>query len=120
MSLAKKLNFKPGQTAEVFVRPEGVSLGDVEVVASGATGGVIVFARSKADVDAQLEPVLAALRAGQIPWIMYPKAGQLGTDLNRDILNRHLRSVHGLGANRQISVDDTWSALRFKHATGDD
>src|SRR5437870_1596026 len=42
-----------------------------------------------------------------------PEAGQLGTDLNRDILWRHLlkRRIQGV---RQIAIDDVWSALRFR------
>ena len=46
-------------------------------------------------------------------WIAYPKAGELGTDLNRDILWRHLlkRRIQGV---RQIAIDDVWSALRFR------
>ena len=45
----------------------------------------------------------------------YPKAGQLGTDLNRDRLWEAGRA-HGLEAVAQVSVDDVWSALRFKAA----
>jgi len=49
----------------------------------------------------------------RLAWIAYPKAGQLGTDLNRDILWRHLlkRRIRGV---RQIAIDDVWSALRFR------
>ena len=43
----------------------------------------------------------------------YPKARQLGTDLNRDILWK-LMKEKGIEANRQISIDDVWSAMRFR------
>ena len=44
---------------------------------------------------------------------MYPKAGQLGTDLNRDILWKHLlkKNIQGV---RQIAIDNVWSAMRFR------
>ena len=37
--------------------------------------------------------VVDAAKADRIAWFAYPKAGQLGTDLNRDILWRHLERV---------------------------
>ena len=43
----------------------------------------------------------------------YPKAGQLGTDLNRDRLHVHMRE-RGLKTVRQVSLDDTWSAMRLR------
>jgi hypothetical protein len=119
MSLAKKLNFKPGQTVEVHARPNDVDLGDVEVVDGGATGGVIAFVRTVVDVDAQISRVREALGDGRIAWLVYPKAGKLGTDLNRDILWRHLGLTQGLTGVRQVAIDDTWSAMRFKVADGE-
>jgi hypothetical protein len=118
MSLAKKLNFKPGQTVEVHARPDGVDLGDVGVVTSGATGGVIAFARILAEVVGVIGPVREALESNRVAWILYPKAGRLGTDLNRDILWRHLGASYGLTGVRQVAIDDTWSAMRFKFAEG--
>lgn len=51
--------------------------------------------------------------ADRLAWIAYPKAGQLGTDLNRDILWQHLLP-RGITGVRQISIDDVWSAMRFR------
>jgi hypothetical protein len=45
--------------------------------------------------------------------VAYPKARQLGTDLNRDSLAA-LPSEKGIRAMRQIAIDDVWSALRFR------
>lgn len=41
------------------------------------------------------------------------KAGQLDTDLNRDILWRHMlkKGVQGVS---QVAIDATWSAMRFR------
>ncbi|NTX09481.1 hypothetical protein HUA74_10530 [Myxococcus sp. CA051A] len=46
----------------------------------------------------------------------YPKAGQLDTDLNRDILARRLEQ-EGIQAVRQVAIDTVWSALRFRPGT---
>jgi len=51
---------------------------------------------------------------GGTAWLAYPKARQLGTDLDRDII-RELVPEAGLDPVRQVSLDDTWSALRLRH-----
>ena len=72
------------------------------------------FAVTAGDLD-QLGPVIDAARADRLAWIGYPKGGQLGTDLNRDRLVQAL-SGQGIQPVRQVSVDATWSALRFRPA----
>ncbi|GFJ88613.1 hypothetical protein [Phytohabitans rumicis] len=58
---------------------------------------------------------LDAARADRLAWIAYPKAGQLGTDLNRDRLAATLAG-RGVRPVRQVSIDPVWSALRFRPA----
>ena len=43
----------------------------------------------------------------------YPKGNQLDTDINRDSIVAYAKTI-GLKAVAQVSVDDIWSALRFK------
>jgi phage-related baseplate assembly protein len=74
-----------------------------------------VFARDTADLGHHLETVLAAARRDALCWVAYPKAGQLGTDLNRDRLASAL-TEHGVQPVRQVSIDAVWSALRFRPA----
>jgi hypothetical protein len=62
-----------------------------------------------------VEQAVAAARADRLAWISYPKGGQLGTDLNRDRLAAALAG-QGVQPVRQVSIDDTWSALRFSPA----
>lgn len=52
----------------------------------------------------------------RVAWVAYPKAGQLDTDLNRDILARRLEQ-EGIQAVRQVAIDTVWSALRFRPGT---
>jgi hypothetical protein len=47
-------------------------------------------------------------------WICWPKgSAHVPTDLNRDILFRHAQS-YGLQVVSNVSIDEVWSALRFK------
>ena len=91
--MEKKLNLKPGMKARVLGKPANVNLAGVGTTSSAKAGAVILFARTLAELDA--------------------KAGQLDTDLNRDILWKHLLKK-GVQAVRQVAIDDVWSALRFR------
>jgi hypothetical protein len=113
MSLAKKLNLKPGMTVRVLGKPAGVGLDDVATSSSARADAVLVFVKKLADVDAKCAPVVAAAKQDRVAWIAYPKAGQLATDLNRDILWRYLLA-QGIQGVRQIALDDVWSAMRFR------
>jgi hypothetical protein len=68
--------------------------------------------RLAADLDTVAAPAVAAARLGKLAWIAYPEGGQLGTDLNRGTL-AGLLAARGV---RQVSIDPTWSALRFRPA----
>lgn len=117
MSVASKLQLKPTHTVAVLHRPADV---DLQLQAPPATSpaeadAVIVFVLDSAALDADAEPALEAARRDALAWIAYPKAGKLGTDLNRDSL---AAAVTGQGVRpvRQIAIDATWSALRFRPA----
>lgn len=113
MSLASKLNLKPGMTARVFAKPGGVDLGDVKTTPSPDADAVLVFITTKAELDTKCAPAVAAAKADRLAWIAYPKGGQLGTDLNRDVIWKHLLEA-GIQGVRQVAVDDVWSAMRFR------
>ncbi len=113
MSLAKKLNLKDGMKLQVIGQPDGVPLDDVVTTASATAEGVLAFTRTLADVDARCGPVVAAAKQDRLAWVAYPKAGQLGTDLNRDILWQHLQA-QGIQGVRQVAIDGVWSAMRFR------
>jgi hypothetical protein len=115
VDLIEKLQIKPGQSLVILEPPAGVAL------PVGTAGGhpesaavVIGFAVHRQDLD-RLGPVISAARADRLAWIGYPKGGKLGTDLNRDRLVAAL-AIEGIQPVRQVSIDDTWSALRFRPA----
>jgi len=111
MDLARKLQIKEGQRLAVLDLPDGVDLG-VEAAPDG--DAILGFVRMRADLP-RMAPVLEAARQDRLAWIAYPKAGGLGTDLDRDSLWALLKD-EGVRPVRQVAIDATWSALRFRPA----
>jgi hypothetical protein len=113
MSLAKKLNLKDGMKMRVVGKPSGVELGDVATTTSAKADAILVFVKTLDEVDAKCAPAIEIAKQDRLAWIAYPKAGQLGTDLNRDVLWKHLLK-QGIQGIRQIALDDVWSVMRFR------
>ena len=111
--LARKLNLPSGMRVRIVAAPPDVDLSGLAGSDAEDAQGVLVFVRTLEDVDARSGPVLDAARMDRVAWMVYPKAGQLATDLNRDILNRRMMEK-GVQGVRQIAVDAVWSALRFR------
>ncbi|MCC5474827.1 hypothetical protein [Streptomyces barringtoniae] len=116
MSVISKLQIKPGQSVAVLGRPVDVQLEAENAGDAASADAVIAFVTTSDDLlGADAQAALAAARRDALAWVAYPKGGKLGTDLNRDTLAAAL-SEHGVRPVRQIAVDDTWSALRFRPA----
>ena len=127
-SLIKKLGIKPKQQVRILNAPEGYSeqIGallptGVELVTSPSHASyfdiVIQFVRNKADVEKDTPLAIEMIKPGGRLWLSYPKqSSKVPTDINRDILwkifpNTEWRPV------TQISIDEIWSALRFRPKT---
>ena len=109
--LARRLQLKQ-QSIRVVNRPEGVA---PDLPVADDAEAVLVFVTDAAELDAYGRVAIAAARADRLAWIAYPKGGKRGTDLNRDILGARV-AEEGVRPVRQVSVDDVWSALRFRPA----
>jgi hypothetical protein len=127
-TLAKKLQLKPGQAVRVLHAPEDLepalaaSGGDTPGVdTAGGAGGdspapaTLVFVTTFAEAEERVGPAVQAAVADELSWVAYPKAGKLGADLNRDSLAAFM-TARGVRPVRQVALDDTWSALRFRPA----
>jgi hypothetical protein len=115
VDVSGKLQIKPGQSVAVVNPPPGLVLpGVVAAAAAADADAVVAFVIRQEDLGSA-EQAVAAARADRLAWIGYPKGGQLGTDLNRDRLVAAL-AVQGVQPVRQVSIDQTWSALRFRPA----
>ncbi len=119
MTLAKKLHLKTGQSAYVGNAPEGFVLelpeDSRQVDSAEKADLVLVFVKNSSEIPDHGRPFIEAAQRDAIAYIAYPKAGQLGTDLNRDILWRHVAN-EGIRGVRQVSIDEVWSAMRFRPA----
>ena len=116
MDVSAKLQIKPGQRVATVGAPGDVPPLAVDAAETPEAADVVVaFVRSKAELATLAVPAIEAARGDRLAWIAYPKAGKLGTDLNRDILAAALTG-EGVQPVRQIAIDDVWSALRCRPA----
>lgn len=75
---------------------------------------VLLYSRSREQLDRDAAAAIAATAGGGVLWICYPKrSAGTPSDLSRDVV-RDAMAAHGRRAVSQVSIDDTWSALRFK------
>ena len=75
---------------------------------------VLIFASSQPALQQAAPKVLASIQSGAKFWVAYPKkSSSIKTDINRD-QGWEVLVEAGYGAVAAISINDTWSALRFK------
>jgi hypothetical protein len=121
--LAERLFLKPGMAAAVINAPDGVAteLGVTRGLKVPGTGKValdwlLVFVPDQAAVKKFAPTVPRAIRPDAVLWFAYPKlTGSIQTDVNRDSGWEPVRAL-GLDTVAAVSIDDTWSALRFRPA----
>ncbi|MFD1177047.1 YdeI family protein [Paenibacillus puldeungensis] len=123
--LVKKLRL-PGKEGIVLVlrAPEGYfeQLGlspehaVVDESAAGSYDFVQMFFRSAKEVEDYASEALKAVKPNGLLWLCYPKGGaKAGTDLNRDKGWDTVKAA-GYDGIALVSVDETWSAMRFRPA----
>ena len=117
VDLVSKLQIRPGQRIAIINAPESLRPDLPEATTDEPTGAdaVLAFVTTKDEISTVASPAMLAAQDDRMAWIAYPKANQLGTDLNRDRLVRALESSR-LQPVRQVALDSTWSALRFRPA----
>jgi len=71
-------------------------------------------AASQACMDDSFPTLKDHLSASGMLWVSWPKADKLGTDLSLPTVIR-IGYSHGMVESTCLSVDDTWSALKFTH-----
>jgi hypothetical protein len=87
----------------------------------GSYDVIIAFVTTASETEHFLQPVWQAMQPGSFVWFCYPKGGskaKITTDLNRDSL-AELVMESGLRPVHQMSIDDTWSGLRFRAESTD-
>lgn len=113
---AKSSVFVSGEGAELLQLlgplPEGVT-----ITKNPSTADVAMpFITSRADLDAKANAHLEDLSSARAVWIAYPKGGR--ADINRDGIWRRVEEL-GWTLIANVSLNDTWSAVRTKREPWD-
>jgi len=125
--LGKKLQLKAGSNLLLLNAPaeiaeelnaEGYTLiNGLEMPSAGNYDAMLLFVRSRQDLEHFAPPSAAALKQEGMLWVAYPKkTSGIKTDFTRDEGWKVLAEL-GYAGVRQVAIDTTWSALRFKHAS---
>ncbi len=119
--LASKLCVKEGDRIAILNPPLGYGqivgeLPDNVTITNSLEGEfdlIQFFVIKRKKLEEGLSQLKDALREDGLLWVSYPKGNKLNSDISRDSITSYARSL-GLKAVTQVSVDHTWSALRFK------
>lgn len=118
-SLAERMSIKPGYIGAIINAPENYTpeLPESVTLVEGEAGNldfIHLFVRNKAELDANAPRAMNALKEDGLLWISYPKrSSKVETDITRDN-GWDVMTQAGLRGVAQVSVDETWSALRFR------
>jgi len=119
--LVRKLGYKPGMRAHHVAAPEGFDAlvselpSGVRVLARAAPDLdlVVLFVRSRAELERRLGGLHAKLRQDGMLWVAWPKrASKLPTDMTEDVV-RDVALPRGLVDVKVCAIDDTWSGLKL-------
>lgn len=117
-SVSQKMGLKDGMRA-FFLNAPVSALGAMklpELNASQTLRGEFdylhLFTTSQAEMDKAFPKLIRHLKQTGTLWVSWPKAKQLGTDLSLPHVIR-IGYSHGLVESIALSVDTTWSGLKF-------
>ena len=122
MSLAKKLRIQARHRLLLLNAPTGYvealeDLPDNVEVSEEPEGKyefVQLFVENSAEYSVLGQTALDAVKYDGVLWICYPKrSSKVDTDLTRDVLWKTTEDT-GLRPVTQVSVDNVWSAMRFR------
>ena len=121
-TIAQKLLIKEGSTLLLVNPPRGYknTLGALptgaKILKTAAKPADIVqlFVANRAELETQLPKIKEAVAPRGLLWVTYHKGtAKTKTDINRDTIHAHARTL-GLEGVAIVSIDDDWSAMRFK------
>jgi hypothetical protein len=126
--LWKKLNYKSQDPVLVVNAPGSFRPELAELAGLGAGvhanpetgvryGFILAFAKDAAELEKVADVCLPCMSDGAVLWFGFPKQSSrtIKSDINRDRL-ADLLSLRHLQPNRNVAIDDDWSALRFRRA----
>lgn len=100
----------PAEAVET-IDPSGL---DVSSKLTGKFDYIHLFAKSQEDFNKIFPRLKAHLNPTGMLWVSWPKNRKLGTDLTLTKVIE-LGYDHGLVESKTISINETWSAIKFTH-----
>lgn len=119
-TVLEKMGIKEGTRAIFINAPDSVESAidpsnlDVAAKLSGDFDYIHFFVKSQAELDENLPRLKAHLKPTGMLWVSWPKGRKMGTDLALPKVIK-IGYGHGLVESKCLSVDTTWSALKFTH-----
>jgi hypothetical protein len=81
---------------------------------TGTFDYIHLFAKSQGEFNEKFARLKSHLKPTGMLWVSWPKNKKLGTDLTlKKVIE--LGYNHGLVESKTISIDGTWSAIKFTH-----
>jgi hypothetical protein len=123
--LLNRLNYKPSTTVYILNHPtefaEELQLIEASAPVQYAIDSgsdiefVLVFVKSKEEIDESLETLKDKLKGDAILWYAFPKKSskRYKVEINRDKGWDNLAQANFAGV-RAVAIDDDWSVLRFR------
>jgi hypothetical protein len=117
-----KLGIRSGFSVRLIAPPTNCAalLGPMPADAALHSGGagpfdaVILFVPTTETLTTHSADALAALKAGGLLWLAYPKkTGAIASDMTRERAWEAFAALEFRPVS-QIAIDETWSALRFR------
>lgn len=117
-SVAQKMGVKPGSRACLVAAPpsteSAMKLPPLTIPCEGEFDYLHLFTTTQAEMEDLFPRLKERLAAAGMLWVSWPKARKLGTDLSLPAVIR-IGYSHGMVESTCLSVDETWSALKFTH-----
>ena len=119
-TVSQKLGVEEGMRAFFLNAPKpalnAINLPKHDVVSTlqGKFDYMHFFSKTQAEMDDVFPKLKAHLSLTGMLWLSWPKGKKLGTDLSLPIVIK-IGYSHGLVESTCLSVDDTWSGLKFTH-----
>lgn len=116
----KKMGIKEGARAFLFNAPEEAiqaidpSQLDVSTRLTGQFDYIHLFTKSQDEFNELFPRLKTHLKPTGMLWVSWPKNRRLGTNLTLTKVIE-LGYNHGLVESKTISIDATWSAIKFTH-----
>jgi hypothetical protein len=118
--VSQKMGIKPGTRAFFMNAPEAaqkaIDLPELQVSEKldGQFDYIHLFLISQSEMDEAFPKLKPHLKPGGMMWVSWPKGKKLGSDLTLPKVIE-IGYNHGLVESTCLSVDPTWSGLKFTH-----